>query len=166
LSLFVLTCYCSNYGCSFCYLLIVARSIVLCRTIDLSSIRSVACTPWSTSSLLITGVSDVHNICSLLDSLTMLLHSHIIYVSISTPVLFIKVHFVSCDVVGVSYKPLPKWSNQQYIDFQWGTYESSCSQGQFGHCHASFSGLCDQAESLGKGVDQRGKHRAEPSLGC
>src|SRR6202453_5410384 len=38
---------------------IVVRLIVLCSTIGLTCISSVHCTPWATSSLLITGVPDV-----------------------------------------------------------------------------------------------------------
>ena len=40
------------------------------------------CMSWSTSSLLITGVPDVHTICSLLDSLTVVSHSPLLHVSI------------------------------------------------------------------------------------
>src|ERR1700677_1317156 len=61
---------------------IVVRPIVLYRTIGLTCISSVPCTPWSTSSLLISGVPDVHTICSLLDSLTVLSHSPPLHVSI------------------------------------------------------------------------------------
>src|ERR1700677_4606728 len=38
---------------------IVVHPIVLCRTIGLTCISRVPCTPWSTSSLLTTGVPDV-----------------------------------------------------------------------------------------------------------
>src|SRR6202453_5284705 len=96
---FVLTCYCSNYGHSFCLYTIVVHPIVLCRTIGLTCISSVPCTHWSTSSLLITGVPDIHTQL-LLDSLTVLLHSPLLYVSITTLVLFIMPDIISlwaCD---------------------------------------------------------------------
>jgi hypothetical protein len=62
----------------------------LCRTIGLTCISSRACMPWSTSSLLITGVPDILQTSALcLTYLPCAIHTHLCYMWVYPPMLFI-----------------------------------------------------------------------------